>query len=161
MQAGQEKKQEPEVCRYAIVSSQTADKGERGEGGDEHSQAWSEYRKEGKMSEMQIVCWALIFPAPEWALGCLLWGHPLEGVWRRLEPKAVGSRIHSRQRLVPLLSAAGMTGVKELTEFIYKAAPRFLATFQASDSVKIQISILVHTNPITWFVEVPPLKLVG
>lgn len=75
----------------------------------------------------------------------------------------MGSRIHSRQRLVPLLSAAGMSGAKELTEFIYKAAPRLLATFQASDSVKIQISILVHANPITWmgFVEVPLLKLVG
>lgn len=36
VQARQEKKQEPEVCSYAIVSSQTADKGEEG-GGDEHS----------------------------------------------------------------------------------------------------------------------------
>lgn len=87
-------------------------KEKRGKGEDEHSQAWSEYRKEGKMYEVQIVCWALIFPAPEWA-GC-----PLEEVWRRLEPKAVGSRIHSRQRLAPHLSAAGMDGVKELSLFI-------------------------------------------
>lgn len=89
-----------------------------GKGEDEHSQAWSEYRKEGKMYEVQIVCWALIFPAPEWASGCLLWGHPLEEVCRRLEPKAVGSRIHSRQRPAPHLSAAGMDGVKELSLFI-------------------------------------------
>lgn len=40
-------------------------KEKRGKGGDEHSQAWSVYRKEGKMYEVQIVCWALIFPAPE------------------------------------------------------------------------------------------------
>lgn len=50
-----------------------------GKGEDEHSQAWSEYRKEGKMYEVQIVCWALIFPAPEWAVGMPPVGPPPGG----------------------------------------------------------------------------------